>query len=239
MRTRKLFQRLAFGNYEGRPFLARHTATFDRPYEESVLTGRARPLNWELWVSLEEPAAQRLTEILDEEFAASEEPAPTWCFAAGIRSLLPLEASLSPTALLKALERAHAELLDRRYLADVHGSGTRIRYTPGVTYQALRDRMRPIRRPSPLAHAIAAGLREPGEAERYQSLVDLFDEERLNAALGEIRSLEERGVNVDMPRALFMDILRRGIRDSHLDWPLEEPFPRNGHSNGNGRRAAT
>lgn len=248
-RPRKLFQRLAFGNYEGRPFLARHTVLFDRPFEESVLSGRARALNWELWVSLEQPIAQRLTELLDEEFSASDEPAPVTCPGAALRSLLPLEGPPGVGALRRALASAHEELLDRRYVAAVQWSGPRVRYSPGVTFQALQERMRPIRRPSPLAHALAAGLREPGEAEKYQVLVDLFDEDRLSSALSEIRTLEEHGVRLDAPRALFMDILRRGIRDAHLDWPLEESGGNgragpaqgglgrgNGHSNG--RRAA-
>ncbi|HXG61274.1 MAG TPA: hypothetical protein VNO22_07870 [Planctomycetota bacterium] len=237
-RRRRLFAQLTLSTAEGRPFLARHAVGFDRFYTLSANMGGIRPLNWELWVSLERPLAQRLVEILDAEFERREPRVPAACGLSELRQRAPLP-DTSAAQSRRALDEAHAELLDRRYLARVEWKGrlpgARVEYTPGATYEAFRERLRPLRRPSPLAHEIALALGDPANAHRYQTLVDLFDQEHLQGALGELRDLSRRGVTIERPSVLFFDILRREVRDAHLEWPLPEPAALPAGSNGDGR----
>lgn len=237
-RRRKLFAQMTLSTAEGRPFLARHAVAFDRYYALSANMGGIRPLNWELWVSLERPLAQRLVEMLDVEFEQREPRVPAACALADLRRRAPLPGESAARA-RRALDEAHAELLDRRYLARVEWKGrlpgARVEYTPGTTYEAFRERLRPLRRPSPLAHEIALALGDAANAHRYQTLVDLFDQDHLQGALRELHDLRRRGVTIERPSVLFFDILRREVRDARLEWPLPEPAGLPAASDGNGR----
>lgn len=241
-RRRRLFAQMTLSTSEGRPFLARHAIRFDRFYTLSVNMGGIRPLNWELWVSLERPLARRLVEILDAEFERHEPRAPTVCGLADLRRRVPLSGRPDARA-RRELQQAHTELLDRRYLARAQWKGggpeTRVEYTPGTTYEAFRERLRPLRRPSPMAHEIALVLGDPGNAHRYQTLVDVFDQDHLQGALQELRDLRRRGVTIERPSVLFFDILRREIRDARLEWPLPEPAHDPACAGGNGRAVSS
>lgn len=136
---------------ERRSLHARHALFFDGPYARSVNAGRVRPLNWELWVSLEEPVAQRLVEILDADFSRRE-PRVAWDYAE-LCQLIPIRAHRRMNGAVTLLNRAHEELVARQYLEaaewDLRGPSPRIRYAAGSAYFAMQERLRPSGRPWP------------------------------------------------------------------------------------------
>lgn len=144
---------------ERRSLHARHSVFFDGLYARSVDAGRVRPLNWELWVSLERPAAQRLVEILDQEFSSREER-PLQMDYFELCRLLPLKSHGRLNGGATLLDEAHEELVAHQYLEksewDLTGPLPRILYTPGAAYYAMEERLRP-------SGKLRALLAAPGE----------------------------------------------------------------------------
>jgi hypothetical protein len=118
---------------------------FDRSFVESVNAGRIRPLNWSLWIALRDPAAQRLLEIIDPEFANHDGRVTASMESETLARLLPLAPSLPRNRRRILLEQAHEALTRRGYLRKVerHASGSAefYLYHPGPTRQAMQFRL--------------------------------------------------------------------------------------------------
>jgi hypothetical protein len=118
---------------------------FDRFFVDSVNAGRIRPLNWGLWIALRDPAAQRLLEIIDPEFANHDGRVTASIESEVLGRLLPLPASLPRNRRRVLLEQAHEALIRRGYLRKVerHASGCAefYLYHPGPTRQAMQFRL--------------------------------------------------------------------------------------------------
>jgi hypothetical protein len=118
---------------------------FDRFFVDSVNAGRIRPLNWGLWIALRDPAAQRLLEIIDPEFANHDGRVSASIESEVLSRLLPLPPSLPRSRRRIVLEQAHDNLIRRGYLRKVerHASGSAefYLYHPGPTRQAMQFRL--------------------------------------------------------------------------------------------------
>jgi hypothetical protein len=118
---------------------------FDRFFVDSVNAGRIRPLNWGLWIALRDPAAQRLLEIIDPEFANHDGRVTASVESEVLARLLPLPSSLPRNRRRVLLEQAHEALVRRGYLrkAERHASGSAefYLYHPGPTRQAMQYRL--------------------------------------------------------------------------------------------------
>jgi hypothetical protein len=118
---------------------------FDRFFVDSVNAGRIRPLNWGLWIALRDPAAQRLLEIIDPEFANHDGRVTASVESETLARLLPLPSSLPRNRRRVLLEQAHEALVRRGYLRKVerHASGCAefYLYHPGPTRQAMQFRL--------------------------------------------------------------------------------------------------
>jgi hypothetical protein len=118
---------------------------FDRFFVDSVNAGWIRPLNWGLWISLRDPVAQRLLEIIDPEFARLDGQGSVAVDSDALSRLLPLNPALSRSRRRILLEQAHAALIHRGYLRKVariaSGASDICRYHPGPTYRAMQLRL--------------------------------------------------------------------------------------------------
>src|SRR5262249_13674990 len=92
---------------------------FDRFFVESVNAGKIRPLNWSLWIALRRPAAQRLLELIDPEFANHAGRVSASMESEVLSRLLPLPPSLPRSRRRILLEQAHETLIRRGYLRKV------------------------------------------------------------------------------------------------------------------------
>jgi hypothetical protein len=119
---------------------------FDRYFVTSVNAGRIRPLNWELWVALEDPIAQRLMEVLDLEFSHyGDAKLPTFDVET-LFALIPLSGGVSFQRRRKQLEAAQAVLIRAGYLSKVERHASRgqslYSYHAGPTFWAMRHRLK-------------------------------------------------------------------------------------------------
>jgi hypothetical protein len=118
---------------------------FDRFFVNSVNAGRILPLNWALWISLEDPIARRLLEILDFEFSHDGHSNPATIEVERLSSLVPLHGAMPLYQRRNLLERAHAILIREGYLARVGAGVSRgqslFTYHAGPTYYAMRRRL--------------------------------------------------------------------------------------------------
>lgn len=116
---------------------------FDRFFVDSVNGGRIRPINWGLWISLRDPAAQRILEILDPEFRGGTSPATLDSDV--LARLLPLGPAIARSRRRILLEQAHAALKSRGYLRLIErrssGASDVYIYHPGPTYLAMQVRL--------------------------------------------------------------------------------------------------
>lgn len=116
---------------------------FDGFFVDSVNAGRIRPINWGLWISLRDPVAQRLLEILDPEFADRNGTVTARLDSDLLARLLPL--GLRRRSLL---EPAHAALQARGYLGKVERLSDGYLYQAGPTYRAMQYHLDRRRQPA-------------------------------------------------------------------------------------------
>ncbi|HVE38597.1 MAG TPA: hypothetical protein VNM14_01835 [Planctomycetota bacterium] len=144
---------------------------FDRFFVDSVNAGRIRPLNWGLWIALRDPAAQRLLEIIDPEFANHDGRVTASVESDVLSRLLPLP-SLPRNRRRILLEQAHELLVRRGYLRKVerHASGSAefYLYHPGSTRQAMQFRLEQqpgVRSHRKLVKTVPGGVRGKAQAQ--------------------------------------------------------------------------
>ncbi len=111
---------------------------FDGRFVESINAGRLVPVNWSLWVALHDAVARRLLEVLEAQW-----PDPARVRPATFSAQIPLPPALGAPERRAVLDRAHQELLREEYLSNVTPlSGGRLRYAPGSTFDAMRQRLK-------------------------------------------------------------------------------------------------
>jgi hypothetical protein len=116
---------------------------FDGRFVESVNAGRLVPVNWSLWVALHDAVARRLLEVLESEWPDPARVRPATFSLDALSAQIPLPPTLGAPQRRAVLDRAHQELLREEYLSNVTPlSGGRVRYVPGSTFDAMRQRLK-------------------------------------------------------------------------------------------------
>jgi hypothetical protein len=112
---------------------------FDDRFVHSVNAGRIIPVNWGLWVALEDPVARRLLEVLEDERFRLEERGPWVLSLDFLASRLPMGVEVGADERRRWLARAHEELIRQEYLEDAEMLPRgRYRYHPGPTCLAMQ-----------------------------------------------------------------------------------------------------
>lgn len=152
---------------------------FDDFFVNSVNTGGIRPVNWSLWMALENPVARRLLEILDFEFSREGSPNLARVEFESLSSLLPLSRAIPLQQRRNFFEEAHAVLIREGYLDRVEAGISRGQHE--FTYHAgpalgamshlLKSTMGSHSSQSPLRHALDRPSL-PGKSRRLASLSD-------------------------------------------------------------------
>jgi len=118
---------------------------FDRHFVDSVNAGGIRPVNWALWIALENPVARRLLEILDFEFSREGVTNVATVDVEVLSSLLPLSEALPPQQRRSLFDQAHEDLIREGYLAHVEASRSRgqqqFTYHAGLALEAMGHRL--------------------------------------------------------------------------------------------------
>lgn len=115
---------------------------FDGRFIDSINAGHILPINWGLWVALQDPLTQRLLEILEFEWPHRGDWLSATLDLDLLSERLPLRGPLGRLQRQALLAQAHDTLIREGYLRQVElRSGDRYRYAPGNTFLAMRYRL--------------------------------------------------------------------------------------------------
>lgn len=160
----RLIDRVAFDPRPGphrRPAFRRHALYFGRYFVDSINAGRIRAMNWSVWIALKQTLSRRLLEILDFDSGLTAGRRELGYSLENLARLVPLREGFRSQAVREALDRAHAELIDQKYLESAEWIGSspeaRIVYRPGVAQTSIARLLRRQGLPVPPYRSLAPG----------------------------------------------------------------------------------
>lgn len=128
---------------------------FDPRFVRSINARDILPVNWGLWVSLRQPVARRLLELLETDWPRAGE-SETATFSLGdLCERLPLGLDRPPAQRRALFDQAHRELVAQEYLKSAEVLPLhRFRYRAGPTFTEMRSCMKAHRN-----QVVLAGIR--------------------------------------------------------------------------------
>lgn len=201
-----------------------HAVYFSQEYVDSVNARYVRPLDWELWLSLDRPIARRLVEVLDTDFYGLKNGPHVAYGYAELCQLIPVKPQKFLSMAMKVLDRAHQELEEKKYLKcrwDLSSKGfPRVLYIPGERWFGFQQALGHAGSPSDEAKNLARELGEADRASFYQQILNRAPD-YVNEALKDLRALALAGRTPANPAAWFIGSLKQILSEKGKDlFPL-------------------
>ena len=213
---------------------------FDNFYLKSFNNANIRPIDWDVWLALKRPIAQRLYEMLEIKFYGLRHSEYVAFNFLELCQLLPMTAQKYRSWSQKTLDRAHKDMKELRVPRskgrdesvrildhvtwDWDGDDALIKYYPGKAYfEQLKQRRSLQNRQYPTletdAFELARVLGDPKSVSFYQWLYGRVDRELIQIARTETLCARREGRIRKRPAAYFIAALTGEHRKRGLSVP--------------------